>query len=216
MIDKGRKWFFKGALRFPQAVHFPLLGSGAPTNGTSGTGAAVAGKGSIYIDYAAGAIYANTGTKASPTWTLNASTAGAITPTSIVSSGKIVSSSPAAAGGVGYATGAGGTATQTTNRSTGVTVSPNPCLSGTITTDTTSLAAEASATFTVTNSGVAIGDVVVVSIQSGSNGGGTSVSVSTVAAGSFAIRVTNNNASGGTAETGAIIINFAVIKAVSA
>jgi hypothetical protein len=37
--------------------------------------------------------------------------------------------------------------------------------------------------------------------------------VSTVAAGSFKLKVANNNASGGTAETGAIIINFAVIKA---
>lgn len=123
----------------------------------------------------------------------------------------ITSSSPTA--GIGYATGAGGSVTQATNRSTGVTVSKT---SGSITTDTTSLAAEAAATFTVTNTSVAVGDVVVVAQRSGSNGGNTDVFVSTVAAGSFAITVANNNAAAGTAETGAIIINFAVIKAVTA
>jgi hypothetical protein len=114
---------------------------------------------------------------------------------------------------IGYPTGSGGTITQTTNRSTGVTLDK---ICGYIQTDTTSLAAEASAVFTVTNATVAIGDVVVVSIRSGSNGGNTAVNVTTVANGSFAIRVSNNNAAAGTAETGAILINFAVIKAVSA
>lgn len=113
---------------------------------------------------------------------------------------------------IGYSRG-GGTVTQTTNRTTGVTIN---ALSGSITTDTTSLAAEASAAFTVTNSAVAIGDVVVVSQRSGANGGATDVYVSTVAAGSFAITVMNNNVAAGTAETGAIVINFAVIKAVTA
>lgn len=124
---------------------------------------------------------------------------------------SVLSTSPSS--GVGYATGAGGAVTQITNRATGVTVN---AISGTITTINSSLAAEVSAVFTVTNSAVAIGDVVVLSQQSGSNGGNTAVNVTTVAAGSFAIMVSNNNASGGTAETGAILINFAIIKAVSA
>ena len=115
--------------------------------------------------------------------------------------------------GMGYATGAGGTITQITSRTTGVTLSK---LTGYIQTDTTSLAAEAAAAFTVTNTTVAIGDTVIVSIRSGSNGGNTIAFVSTVAAGSFAITVANNNAAAGTAETGAILINFAVFKAVSA
>lgn len=114
---------------------------------------------------------------------------------------------------VGYGTGAGGAVTQITTRATGVTINK---LTGTIQTDTSSLSAEVAAVFTVTNSKVAIGDVVVVAQQSGSNGGNTDIYVTTVAAGSFAITVANNNASGGTAETGAIIINFAVIKAVAA
>jgi hypothetical protein len=116
--------------------------------------------------------------------------------------------------GLGYKTGVsvGGTVTQQTNRTTGVTLNK---LSGAITTNNASLAAEATADFVVTNSTVAIGDVVVVSIRSGSNGGGTIVSVAAVAAGSFTIRVHNGNVAGGTAETGAIIINFAVIKGTS-
>lgn len=113
---------------------------------------------------------------------------------------------------IGYTSG-GAAVTQTTNRTTGVTIT---ALSGTITTDTTSLAAEASANFTVTNTLVGINDVIVVSIQSGSNGGNTAVTIVTVANGSFVIKVSNNNAAAGTAETGAIIINFAVIKAPAA
>ncbi|MCX6020919.1 MAG: hypothetical protein NTZ05_04160 [Chloroflexi bacterium] len=133
---------------------------------------------------------------------------------SLAVTGLITSSSPSA--GIGYATGAGGTATQTINRSTTAVMSPASCLSGKVTTDTTSLAAEVSAEFQVTNGAVAVGDVVVASIRSGANGGNTDVTVSTVAAGSFKLRVSNNNASGGTAETGALVINFAVIKAVEA
>lgn len=126
--------------------------------------------------------------------------------------GSVLSTAPTG-GGIGYATGAGGAVTQITSRTTGVTLSK---LTGQITTDTSSLAAEASADFVVTNTTVAAGDVVVVAIKSGSNGGGTIVSVVGVAAGSFTIRVHNGNASAGTAETGAIVINFAVIKAVAA
>jgi hypothetical protein len=104
----------------------------------------------------------------------------------------------------------GSTVTQATNRTTGVTIN---ALSGTITTNNASLAAEAAATFTVTNSEIAIDDVVIVSIRSGSNGGNTKAFVSTVAAGSFAMSIANDNPAAGTAETGAIIINFTVLKA---
>lgn len=118
---------------------------------------------------------------------------------------------PAVRGGarIGYFTG-GGTVTQATNRTTGVTLST---LSGTITTNNASLAAETAAVFTVTNINVFADDVVMTVIQSGSNGGNTTVSVTTVAAGSFQITVANQNAAGGTAETGAILINFAVLRA---
>lgn len=113
---------------------------------------------------------------------------------------------------IGYSTG-GSTVTQATNRATGVTIN---ALCGSITTDATSLAAEASAVFVVTNNQVAIGDVVVCCMRSGSVALNTDVIVTAVAAGSFSITVVNGNVASGTAETGAIIINFAVIKAVTA
>ena len=96
--------------------------------------------------------------------------------------------------------------TQATNRTTGVTINAS---SGTITTNNTSLAAGAQATFTVTNSFVTANDIIILVQKSGSNSTGTDVFVSAVAAGSFAVTV-DNNAAG--AETGAIIITFAVVK----
>lgn len=116
---------------------------------------------------------------------------------------------------IGYgatSSGVGGAVTQATNRTTGVTVNT---VCGQITTNAASLAAEAAAVFTVTNSQVVATDVVVVSISSGTNGGNTEVTVNAVGAGSFNIQVSNNNAAAGTAETGAIVINFVVIKAVA-
>lgn len=113
----------------------------------------------------------------------------------------------------GYGTGAGGAVTQASNRTAAVTLNT---LSGQITTNNASLAAEAAAKFTVSNSLVAIGDVIACSQQSGSNGGNTAVNVVAVAAGSFDLQVSNNNASGGTAETGAIIINYVVLKGAAA
>ncbi len=48
---------------------FTLVGSGAPTSGTSGTANGIAGPGSTYTDIATGLSYTNVGTKASPNWT---------------------------------------------------------------------------------------------------------------------------------------------------
>jgi ABC-type uncharacterized transport system YnjBCD ATPase subunit len=126
-----------------------------------------------------------------------------------VAPGKIASVSATA--GIGYATGAGLAVTQITNRSTEVIIA---AICGAITTDATSLAAGDEATFTVTNTAVAVGDVVVVSLRSGATANTSIPVVSAVAAGSFNIRLTNLSAD--TADTGASIINFAVIKAVGA
>lgn len=128
----------------------------------------------------------------------------------ITSTAGLTSSSATA--GVGYATGAGCSVTQLTNRTTGVTCTG---VSGQITTNNASLAAETAAEFTVTDTSVAIGDVVNVAVQSGTNGGATDVLVSTVANGSFKVKLINDNAAAGTAETGAVILNFAVMKAVA-
>jgi hypothetical protein len=52
----------------------PIQNAGAPTNGTSGTRANQnAGKGAQLIDSTNGKIYVNTGTAASPTWTVTGS-----------------------------------------------------------------------------------------------------------------------------------------------
>lgn len=135
----------------------------------------------------------------------------------IIASGTLTSSagilSSSATAGVGYSTGAGGAVTQLTDRTTGVVLNT---ICGTITTDDASLAAEATADFVVTNSSVAITDVVQVSMQSGSNGGGTLINVAVTTAGSFTIRVHNGNVASGTAETGPILINFIITKSVVA
>ena len=47
-----------------------LTNAGAPTDGTTGTGVARCGPGSLCIDYTNAKIYINTNTKASPTWTV--------------------------------------------------------------------------------------------------------------------------------------------------
>lgn len=126
----------------------------------------------------------------------------------LVVSGQVRSSASVATGGLGY-TGVGAAVTQLTNRATAVTVNG---LSGTITTNNASLAAEISAVFVVNNAAVEIGDVVVLSQRSGATGLLTTVDVTAVAAGQFSITVANNVAAAGAAETGAIVINFVVIK----
>jgi hypothetical protein len=115
-----------------------------------------------------------------------------------------------AAGAIGYKTGAGGAVTQQTDKGTGVTLSK---VTGTITTDNAALAAAAEVTFTVTNTEVAIGDTIVLSIQSGGTSGEYLAHVTDVGAGVFDITLANMSAS---SASDAVLINFAVIKAVSA
>lgn len=98
-----------------------------------------------------------------------------------------------------------GTVTQITSATTGVTVNTNV---GAITTVTQNIAAGAEVQFTVTNSKVTANSVPVVAIASGTVGGTTIASVTAVAAGSFQITLTNLHAA--TAETGTLVINFAV------
>lgn len=144
------------------------------------------------------------------TLTSTAPLAPIMQPAVVPTSGGLTSTSATA--GIGYATGAGGAVSQATDRTTGVTLNK---VTGAITTQATSLAAGAEVTFTVTNSTVAVGDTVIASVRSGPTSGvNTFVTVTTVAAGSFNLTLNNPHAS--TADTGAAIINFAVIKAVGA
>lgn len=129
--------------------------------------------------------------------------------TSIQAAGGVLSSGPT--DGIGYSTGAGQAVVQATSRSTGVTIN---AVCGQITGNAASLAAGAEALFVVTNSAVGIQDVVLLSVQSGPTAGTSIFTVAAVAAGSFTIKIRNLAAA--TADTGAPILNFAVIKAVKA
>ena len=111
---------------------------------------------------------------------------------------------------IGYPAGLGGAVTQETSKATGVTLNK---VTGAITTDDAELAGAAEVSFVVTNSFVAATDVPVVAIKSASGSTGVYVaSVSAVAAGSFTITLSNLGATA--SET--LVINFAVIKAISA
>lgn len=113
--------------------------------------------------------------------------------------------------GIGYTSSMRGSVTQATSKTTSVTIN---YLSGMVQMFSgTSISAETNAVFQVFNSYVSSADVVVACIKSGTNGGNTSVSVVEIVDGSFKLNVENNNASGGTTETGtAIQINFVIIK----
>ena len=116
-----------------------------------------------------------------------------------------------ATAGIGYATGAGGTVTQASNKTTGVTLNT---IVGQITMNNASLAAATEVVFVVTNSAVGASDAIIVNHGSvGASDDDYLVGVGAVAAGSFSIVVANLSV-GSLAE--AIVINFAVIKGVSA
>jgi hypothetical protein len=111
-----------------------------------------------------------------------------------------------AASGLGYGTGAGGTVTQATSRTTGVTLSKP---TGAITMFS-ALGSVVAATFTVTNTLVAATDTIILNQKSGTNL--YVLLVTAVAAGSFNITFYTT---GGIA-TDAPVINFAIIKGVTA
>lgn len=100
----------------------------------------------------------------------------------------------------------GGTVTQITSITTGVTLNTH---SGQITTVSSTLAAGAEATFTVTNSKVAATDIVIAHLASTSSAGTPVAVVSAVAAGSFNITIANLHASAALDNT--MVINFGVI-----
>lgn len=125
----------------------------------------------------------------------------------LISTATIKSSS--ATTGIGYATGAGGTITQATNKSTGVTLSK---VVGQITMNAASLAAATTVSFTLTNTAIAVGDILILNHVSGGTAGAYTLNAQ-AAAGSASINVRNITA-GALAE--AIVIGFAVIKGVTA
>jgi hypothetical protein len=109
----------------------------------------------------------------------------------------------------GYITGEGGTVTQATSKSTGVTLNKR-C--GQITLNGAALAAATTVSFTLTNSTIASTDLLVLNHVSAGTAGAYLLNAQ-AGAGSASINVRNITA-GSLSE--AIIIGFAVIKAVTA
>lgn len=112
-------------------------------------------------------------------------------------------------GKFGYATGAGGVVTQLTNKATAVTLNT---MSGQITLNNASLATDTVVSFTLNNTNIAAGDVLILNHISAGTAGSYMLNAQS-AAGSAAINVTNFT--GGTLSE-AIVIAFALIKAVKA
>jgi len=112
---------------------------------------------------------------------------------------------------LGYATGTGGTVTQATDKSTSVTLNK---LSGQITMNGAQLNRNTGVSFTLTNSFIAATDVVVLNIASGATANAYLLTVDAIAAGSC--RVHLHNILSGADLSEAVVLNFVVIKGVSA
>jgi hypothetical protein len=112
-------------------------------------------------------------------------------------------------GGIGYPTGQGGTVTQLTNKATGVTLSK---YTGEITLNNATLNADTTVSFTLTNTKIAAGDVLVLNHASGGTIGSYLLEAA-CAAGSAVIYV-RNITTGNLGE--AIVIRFAVVRGATA
>jgi hypothetical protein len=99
------------------------------------------------------------------------------------------------------------TVTQGTNKQTTVV---NSNYAGQIVTHNEALAAAAETTFVVTNTLVSINDCIILNIQSGGTPGEYFAAVTTVAAGSFQVSISNLS---GSSAADVITLNFVVIKA---
>lgn len=117
--------------------------------------------------------------------------------------------SASATAGIGYATGAGGTVTQLTSKSTGVTLNK---ICGSITMNNATLNAGAQVQFTLTNSAIGPADVLVLNhISAGTLG--VYLLTASCLSGTALINVRNTTAASNLSE--AIVLQFAVIKAVT-
>lgn len=108
-------------------------------------------------------------------------------------------------GAIGFGNGAGGTVTQATDKATGVSLSEQ---NGEITLNNAALAANTTVSFTLTNTGIAASDLVLVTHHSGGTMGAYTVGAQ-AASNSATIWVRNVTA-GSLGE--AIVLKFAVIR----
>jgi hypothetical protein len=175
---------------------------GAPTNGTNVT---ITNPYSLFVNTGNTVFGGNNSFGKTTAPTVAVDVAGAIlATTSIRSSGQT--------SGVGYATGAGGTATQGAGSGKATTVTLNR-VCGQITMDSATLNAGASVTFTLSNTAIAATDLVHVNIASGATADSYETQVAAVTANSCNIQLRNVSA-GNLSE--AVVLNFAVIKSVTA
>ncbi len=173
----------------------------------TGTGSAVFATSPTLVTPALGTVASgDISTCTSTSMMLTTPVLGAATGTSLNTTGN---QTITGAGKQGYATGSGGAVVQSSNKSTGVTLDK---ANGQITMDAASLSAATVVSFTLTNSTIEAGDIIVMNHISGGTLGAYIFNAST-AAGSASINVSNWT-SGPLAE--AIVIRFAVIKVVSA
>lgn len=163
-------------------------------------------KGTIVIDFVTPALWQRTSANDNSTFNqLTVGASGALTPTSVITTGVLESTSPT--GGAGYGPGAGGVVTQATNISTGVTLSK---VCGAITTVSSTLAAAASAVFTVTNTTVLATDTIAACIGTYAGAGTPICAVKNVVAGAFDVVLYNVHATA--ALNAALIVQFGVIR----
>ena len=175
---------------------------------------------SIVLSQGTGVLYASatvpgivsTGTQTmagAKTWSGAATFSSTVAAAGVASSAGVTSSSATA--GVGYATGAGGTQAQGTNKSTAVSLNKT-C--GQITMHNAALNAGTTVSFTLNNTSIGAADLVVVNIVSGATADSYNVGVQAVAANSCSIYLRNTTAATNLSE--AVVLGFAVIKAVAA
>jgi len=138
--------------------------------------------------------------------TLTSPVLGNATATTIATTGNILISGT---GKLGYTTGSAGTVTQASSKSNGVTLSKS---NGQITLNAAALAADTTVSFTLTNTVIEAGDVLILNHISGGTAGSYLLNAQS-AAGSASINVRNITV-GSLSE--AIVIAFAVIKATTA
>lgn len=137
---------------------------------------------------------------------LTTPTIGNAIASSVSSTGNILITTT---GKLGYTTGSGGTVTQLTSKATAVTLGKT---NGQITLNNAALAADTTVSFTLNNTTIAAGDVLVLNhISSGTIG---SYTLNAASAANLATIYVRNVSTGSLSE--AIVIAYAVIKAVTA
>jgi hypothetical protein len=190
-----------------------LLVNGSIAGGSVSATAAVSGASVSATGTVSGANVTATAAVSSATVSATGAISGAsVSATGNVSGGNLSTTgavlSSSATAGVGYSTGAGGTVTQLTSKSTTVVLNK---INGQITLNNANLGANAIVSFTLTNSAIAVTDLVVLNHVSAGTVGSYHLNAQ-AAGGSAKITITNLTA-GILGE--AIVIGFAVIKAVT-